>query len=203
MPRPFRALILCAALAACVAAPGAAQDKAPPPRAVEETESAWKKLAPAGAGFTVLIPGTAAAQTSAVPTAAGELQNHIFTLETPLAAYIVSYVEFPKPVTDPDQIKFLLDRGRDGGLKGGESTLRSEKEIKIDGYSGRELVMAMQGKLVGHARLYWVGRRLYQTVIVMNDTPANASSAALKLRGDVVSKFLNSFALADERAGAR
>ncbi|HEX5709318.1 MAG TPA: hypothetical protein VFX96_18600 [Pyrinomonadaceae bacterium] len=205
MQRPLSRIIMCAALVASAAVSAVAQGDPRPSAAVavEQNAAAWKKLAPAGSGFTALMPGTASEQTAPVKSARGDLQNHLFTLETPLAAYIVSYVEFPEPVTDPETIKRMLDGGRDSGLSSASATLRSEREIKIDGHPGREWVMGVQGKFVAHARAYWVKQRLYQALIIMEDAPANASAATLKLREDTVAKFLNSFALADEAAATR
>lgn len=194
MRRPLRIIALCAALAACLAATAPARGGATRQH-VETSAAAWKKLAPAGGGFSVLIPGTASQSASPVKTGAIELQNHLFTMETPLAAYIVSYIEFPEPVTDPDAIKNMLDSGRDGGIDSTKATLSSEKDIKLGAHHGREWVMAVQGKFVAHARAYWVERRLYQLLIVMMDAPANAPAADLKVRADATAKFFDSFAL--------
>ncbi len=203
MSRPLRKIFLCAALAACLAATAAAQGNPPPqPKDIETSPAAWKKLAPAGGGFSILIPGTAAETTTPIKTAGGELQNHVFTMETPLAAYIISYIDFPEPVTDPAAIKHMLDSGRDGGLASANATLRNEKDIKIDGHPGREWVMGVQGKFVAHARAYWVKQRLYQALIIMVDAPADASPATLKVRADATAKFFDSFTLAPPAAPA-
>lgn len=211
MRRRLSMLAACAALVAgsFAAAAHAQADPPPPPRpvapqpAVEETPAAWKKLAPAGGGFTALIPGTASEQTTPIKFAGGELTNHIFALETPLAAYIVSYADFPQEIADPEAIKRMLDGGRDSGLASTSATLRNERDIKIDGHPGREWVMAAEGKFVATARAYWVTRRLYQTVMVVSDAVPNPPAATVRLREAAAAKFLNSFALTAEAPGVR
>jgi hypothetical protein len=122
------------------------------------------------------------------------VENHLITLETEQAGYVVSYVQFPEEVTDPDTIKDMLDRGRDGGIASSGGTLKSEKEITLSGYSGREWQMEIPGGLVATARAYWVRQRLYQTVFIATPKVSD-SPEATKLRQEAGSKFLDSFGL--------
>jgi len=118
-------------------------------------------------------------------------------LETKLAGYVVSYVVFSDDVTDPARIKDLLDRGREGGLASSGATLKSEKEIKLNDYFGREWLMELPSGLSATARAYWVKRRLFQTVFVT--TPKSDDSPETKrLRQEAATKFLDSFTLSDD-----
>ncbi len=83
------------------------------------------------------MPGKPSEQTQALEGQPG-VENHLLMLETKLAGYVVSYVVFSNDVTDPARIKDLLDRGREGGLGSSGATLKSEKEIKLNDYFGRE-----------------------------------------------------------------
>lgn len=171
-----------------------AQQPAPP--AVVHTESGtWITVAPANAGFTVTMPAKPAENVQAVDGHPG-LENLILSLETKLAGYVVSSVQFPDEITDPGAIKLMLDRGREGGLESSKGRLRSEKEIKLGPYFGREWVVDLPGNLETTARAYWVKRRLYQTIFVV---AVNASELAgdTKLRRDAEAKFLDSFTLSD------
>ena len=156
----------------------------------------WVNVAPADAGFAVLMPSKPSEKGEAVEGHPG-VANHLMTLETKLAGYVVSYVQFPDDVTDPVAIKVMLDRGREGGITASKGELKSEKEIKLNGYFGREWVMELPGGLFATARAYWVKRRLYQTVFV---TAPNASDPpeVIKLRREVATKFLDSFTLSGE-----
>jgi len=99
-------------------------------------------------------------------------------------------------VTDPVQIKAMLDAGREGGVAASGGELSSEKEIKLNGYSGREWNMKLPGGLLATARAYWVKRRLYQTVFVMSPN-ASDTPEVMKVRQEAATKFLDSFTLND------
>jgi hypothetical protein len=165
------------------------------PAVVHPESSPWVKAAPPNSGFSVLIPGKPAEQAQPVEGHQG-LENHLLTLETEIGGYVVSYLEFADEVTEPDLVKAILDRGRQGGISSG-GELTSEREIKVNGYFGREWSLKLPGGFTATARAYWVKRRLYQTVFVK--TPkANDSSEVIKLRQQAETKFLDSFALIDD-----
>ncbi|MFN2497891.1 MAG: hypothetical protein ABR557_02280 [Pyrinomonadaceae bacterium] len=172
-----------------------AQQPPPAPVSVPLESGAWTNVTPAKAGFTILLPGKPSE--TAQPSSRPGIEYHLLTLETKLAGYVVSYVQFPDEVTDPAVIKGLLDRGRAGGVASSGGTLKSEKEIKLNDYLGREWLMELPGGLTATARAYWVKRTLYQTIFVT--TPKSDDSAEVKrLRQETASKFLNSFTLKTE-----
>jgi hypothetical protein len=153
----------------------------------------WVTVAPANAGFTALMPAKPAEKVTPVEGRPG-VENYLMTLETELAGYVLSYVQFPEEVTEPGAIKEMLDRGREGGIAASGGELKSEKEIKLNSYFGREWLMQLPGGYFGTVRAYWVKRRLYQTVFVT--TPkASDSPEIIKLRREAEIKFLDSFAL--------
>ena len=167
----------------------------PPASAVSQDSDTWVKVAPAGGGFTVLMPSKASEQVNPVE-GRPDVENHLVTLETELAGYVVSYVQFPDDVTDPVAIKEMLDRGREGGIKSSGGTLKSESEIKLNGYSGREWKMEIPGGVVATARAYWVRRRLYQAVFI-TAPKVGESPEIVKLRQEAGRKFFDSFALSE------
>ena len=160
---------------------------------VPADSSTWVNVAPVDAGFTILMPSKASEKVSPVDGHPG-IENHLITLETELAGYVVSYVQFADDVTDPEAIKAMLDRGREGGIASTGGQLKSEKEIQLSGYSGREWKMEIPGGLIATARAYWIKRRLYQTVFIISPK-ASDSPEVTKLRQEVGNKFLDSFAL--------
>jgi hypothetical protein len=166
------------------------------PATVHPESGTWINAAPGNTGFTVLMPAKPAEKVEAVEGSPG-VENHFLTLETKLASYIVSYVQFSDDITDPAAVKELLDRGREGGITSSRGKLISEKEINLGEYLGREWVMSLPGGLSATARAYWVTRRLYQTVFVI---PANANDSAevIQLRREAATKFLDSFALSGD-----
>ena len=154
----------------------------------------WQKIAPANGGFTILFPGKPEESASPVE-GRPNVENHVLTFETKTAGYVVSYVEFPDEITDPAKVKQILDNGREGGLAAGKAELVSEKDIKLNEYSGREWSLKMPGGLTAIARAYWVKRALYQTIFITS--PAESDSPeSIKTRDEAGAKFLNSFAMA-------
>lgn len=164
---------------------------------IERDPGAWKKFSPQGNSFTVSMPGAPSEETTSLDTKLGKIDNHMFSVSTSMAGYIVSYAEFPEVITDPDTIKRMLDGGRDQALSTAGAKLKSEKIIKLDEHSGREWAVEVQGSFVATARAYWVKRRLYQTIIVMMET-TNSTPEVVKLREQASAKFLDSFALGEK-----
>jgi hypothetical protein len=169
-----------------------AQQPAPTP--VPAASSAWVNVAPANVGFTVLMPSKASETVTPVEGHPG-VETHVLALETELAGYVVAYTEFAKDISDPVAIKLLLDRAREGGV--GQGQLKSEREIKLNAYFGREWTVEIPGGMFVTARAYWVKRRLYQTVFV-TAPKANDLPEVIKLRQELATKFLDSFTLSSE-----
>jgi hypothetical protein len=155
-------------------------------------------IAPANAGFSLLMPAKPSEKVTPVEGQPG-VENHILTLDTKLAAYVVLYTEFTDDVTDPAVIKEMLDRGREGGLAATGGKLTSEKEIKLNEYFGREWGLALPGGFSATARAYWVKRRLYQTIFVMVPNASDLPEVT-KLRQQAATKFLDSFTLIGDNA---
>jgi len=169
------------------------------PAAVHIETGPWINVAPANAGFTVLMPAKPSETVAEVKGRPG-VENHLMTLETQLGAYVVAYVQFAEEVTDPDTIKLMLDRGREGGIASSQGKLQSEKEIKLNEYLGREWIVEIPGGALATARAYWVKRRLYQTIFVASPKAAAEPPEVTKLRQDIATKFLDSFTLSGDDA---
>jgi hypothetical protein len=163
--------------------------------AVHSDSVTWVNVTPANGGFTVLMPAKPFESVEPVASRPG-VMNHTLWLETKLASYVVSYVEFPEDVTDPVLIKEILDRGREGGIRSSEAELKSETEIKLKGYFGREWSLKLPEGVLATARAYWVKRRLYQTLF-LTSPKASDTPEAVKLRQEAATKFLDSFTLVD------
>lgn len=180
-------LILGLALTFCLGASASAQQKE------------WEKFAPSGGGFSVLMPGKPTANDQEVPTPNGKLINRMFLLDAGESAYLVAYMDFPEPVSDPARIKAMLDSARDQAIAGTRGRLKEEKEIKLGEHTGREWFVALPGGLL-RARGYWVKQRVYQVVVLM---PEGKDAASESAREATMARFLNSFALTPETPGAK
>jgi hypothetical protein len=166
------------------------------PAALHPESGTWINVAPANAGFTIRMPGKPREKVEALE-GRPDVENHLLTLETKVAGYVTSFVQFPDDVTDPDTIKTLLDAGREGGLTSTHGKLISEKEIRLGEYVGREWAVSLPGGFSATTRAYWVKRRLYQTVFVIGAN-AGESVELAQLRQEAATKFLNSFALSGD-----
>ena len=166
------------------------------PAGVNVESGHWINVAPPNAGFVVLMPGKPSEATQPVEGHPG-MENHLLTLETEVGGYLVSYLEFTEETTDPEEIKRLLDRGREGGVAKSGGELVSETEIKLGSHFGREWILKLPRGMSATARAYWVKRRLYQTVFVKNPKETD-SQEIRKLRQQAEAKFLGSFSLRDD-----
>lgn len=175
---------------------------ATPPPAVESNAQAWKTSLSEGGGFTVLMPGQPAKEGHVVQTDAGPLPSFSLTLKTGMADYIVVYTDFPKTFADSNLLKSAYDSGRDNLLKSSSLTLVNERDISIDGYTGRQIAAEGKGRLLND-RIVAVGKRLYQVMIITRDY-RSGSPAGVKLYETNINKFLDSFKLVNpEAAGNR
>ena len=166
------------------------------PAVVQAESGRWVKVAPANSGFVIQLPAKPA-ETAQPLEERPDMENHVLTLETELAGYVVSYLQFPEDITDAALIKVMLDRGREGGIASSGGELVSETDIKLSGYFGREWNMKLPGGLAATARAYWVKRRLYQTVFVKSPK-ANDSPEVVRLRQQAETEFLDSFTVSDD-----
>ena len=153
----------------------------------------WVTVAPADAGFSVLMPSQPAEK--ADPLKGSNVQYRTFSLETSLGAgYVVSIAQFPDDITNEEDVNKLLDSGREGGLASTGGKLKSEKEIKLNQYLGREWLVDLPGGFSATSRAYWIKRRLYQIVFVV-EPKASDDAALLAVRQDAANKFFNSFSV--------
>ncbi|HEX7999862.1 MAG TPA: hypothetical protein VF528_15855 [Pyrinomonadaceae bacterium] len=151
-------------------------------RPIARPTDGWIRYSSNEGRFSVLLPVQPKVTSQPVDTAAGKLINNVIFSQTTMAAYAVSYADYPQNNADPQQV---LDSVRSGAITGIKGTLISGKNIMHKGYPGREFQASTEGALYT-SRIFLVNNRLYQMVVV---APANKSSA------DDINKFLTSFDL--------
>jgi hypothetical protein len=114
----------------------------------------------------------------------------MFGTESRNGGYVVGVADMPIPAGEPDRvIQDRLDGAVDGAVRNINGTNQKSSSITLAGkYPGRELTASIttpkQGQVRG--RIYLVGTRLYQVLIIGTDSFATASQA---------NEFLNSFQL--------
>ena len=138
--------------------------------------------------FKAKFPGTPTAQEQ---TASG-VKFKMFMTEARNGAYAIGVADMPIPANEPTElIEKRLDGARDGAIRNSNGTLQSSNPLTLAGkYPGREFTASItkptQGLLRG--RIYLVGARLYQVLVMGKDGYVNSAEA---------SAFLDSFQLVE------
>lgn len=140
--------------------------------------------------FSIAVPTTFQETEQSVETPVGPINIHTFTTEDENSAYVVAYSDYPVEIVQQSDPQMLLDSSRDGALTNLNGTIVSEEPIDLNGNPGRSLIIGATNpggdKAVINSRMYLVGNRLYQLLVV---TPEGQASD----RG--VNTFLESFTL--------
>jgi hypothetical protein len=112
-----------------------------------------------------------------------------FSVEDKNGAFVVTFADLPIPGDEgAELLEKRLDGSRDGMVGNIKAKLTGDKKIKLAGkYPGREVTADLPGKKgVIRARIYVVGKRLYQVMVIGTSDTANSGDAT---------KFLESFQL--------
>ncbi|MDO8646811.1 MAG: hypothetical protein Q7R70_00140 [Candidatus Diapherotrites archaeon] len=150
-------------------------------------ETPLKEFKPAGAGFSVLMPGTPQLQTQTMNTAIGPVDIKMYVLEKDNLGYTVGYTSYPEAAVSektPDQ---MLDGARDGAVANVFGTLTSEEILSINGNPAREFTITVKGGGI-RARIILVKNKLYMVLVA-----ASKDNIMKKQVGD----FLESFKLVE------
>jgi len=137
----------------------------PFPGSLAAANKAWKMVQPENGGFTCEMPGEAKKATQNVFTAAGPINVVTYSLEVPKGTYMVNATAIPRNAPAATTVQ-RLDGARDGAVKNVKGKLLSEKQIKLDRYPGRELLIEPRQGVYIHQRIFMVEDRLIQAVAV-------------------------------------
>ena len=156
-----------------------------------------EKFSPPGAGFSVLLPGKPKTEVQDLDTEIGKVTNHMYLVDAPGVSYAVMYAEFPAPITDPEVARAMFDNARILAVAAVRGDVKSESEITLSGYPGRELLVSMPGGLgMLRARMYMVEQFFYQAITL---SAPESKAETLKLREAEVKKFFDSFTLVADK----
>ncbi len=158
------------------------QKNTPPP-------IAWQPFTSGAGGFTISMPDEQKSDVLPMNTPVGVIDLHLFTVDLDDSAYIVGYSDYPESLVRNSSADVMLDGARDGAVANVGGKLLNERRLTLQGYPGRELwIEAEAGGQPGlvQARIYLVGRRLYQVLVAGSTTQFSESDAEF---------FLDSFEL--------
>lgn len=156
----------------------------PVPLGSKPATGGWIKYSSERGRFSVVMPTQPSPRDQPIDSAAGPTVNHVFMSVKGSAAFAVSYADYPQ-ASDSADPQVVLDNVRQGALNGIKGTLVSSRRIMHKGYPGREFQASTKGALYT-SRIYLVGNRLYQLVVV---APVGA------LSDTEINRFLTSFDL--------
>ena len=132
--------------------------------------SAWRKYVSEQGGFSIQLPGEPDVETDRVPTGAGEVDLHLYVVETEeKTAYFVSYTDYPRSVVSKSDPYRILAGAREATIRAQNGTLNSLYRLRLRDHPGMEFMadVVVGGRnAVLWARSYMVGRRLYQTFVM-------------------------------------
>lgn len=122
----------------------------------------------AGHGFTIRMPGTPQAQFQDVQIPGGTVGTGAWSsMLNSGAIYSVSFADYPEAVAKARPAKEFLDEGEAGLANQLRGTVRSKRDVTLDGNPGREFTVSSDNGEV-KARNYMVGRRLYTLLVLYN-----------------------------------
>lgn len=156
------------------------------PSYTPDTSASWQTVSESG--FSIQMPGTPSKNEQSIPSAAGPLPIHMYTLSHGYEGYITGYTEYPDYVFSAAEPEDLLDGAQQGAITNVQGQVTSQRKISINGNPGREIVGTSPSKNIGFtARVYLVKPRMYMLVYTQFDQTKPISEHG--------KKFLDSFQL--------
>ena len=157
--------------------------------AYAQENSAWTSFTSAEGRFTVLMPAKPNTEVKDTNTAQGNLALHLFSAANDNGYFLISYNDFPN--VDETNVQTALEAGRTGAIESMGGELVSERKISIGNNPGLEFrakKISEGPEIIANARLYFVGHRLYQLLVLAYKPHADSPD---------IQKFLTSFELAN------
>ncbi|MBY0459567.1 MAG: hypothetical protein K2V38_19780 [Gemmataceae bacterium] len=137
--------------------------------------------------FSAVFPGT---PKETDQTTAG-VKVKMFAVESRNGMCGVAVSDMPIPAGEPaDVTQGRLDGARDGAVRNVGGALKTSSPVTLGGHPGREFTATITSPAAGflRSRVYLVGTRMYQVVVVGTESYANSAECT---------NFLNSLKLLD------
>lgn len=151
-------------------------------------------------GFKVYFPKRPEKQIKAVPNSISDEQLVIHSANSPAAFYGVTYQDSPTVLTNESDRNINIERQKTLILQEIEAKLKSEKEITVGNYTGKEYEFS-NGKTKTTMRIFFVEQRLFrllivttEPIVVVSSEPDGKKSLQIqKLNDSSIKKFYDSF----------
>ncbi len=126
---------------------------------------------PPGETFSVASPQPLATEQETLETELGDIEIFSFTTEVEGVVYAVAYSDYPEAIAADLDPQRVLDGSRDGAVANVQGRLIQERAVTLGEHPGRELTIEANPNTEDRAqvrvRLYLVGSRLYQVLVVV------------------------------------
>ncbi|HLF26060.1 MAG TPA: hypothetical protein VJG32_06980 [Anaerolineae bacterium] len=152
----------------------------------------WKEFSSSAGGFAVSFPGQPQEETQSVPTAAGDIEMHLFTLDQGNQGYVVGYFDLPESLLGLTDAATLLQGAMEGAFGNVGGSIESQRDVTLNGFTGLEAggSFSYEGENgTMKARAYLVNERVFQVYAAgRTDTSGSAD----------IDRFLDSFKLTSD-----
>jgi hypothetical protein len=125
----------------------------------------WRELSVPEGRFAVLLPGRALRESRTLNTPAGALTMTMYAFSLKQGTMGVAYTDYPAAAFAAEHGRKQLDAARDALLRNIAGSARSEEDISIDGFPGRQVYAEGRAGVL-KARFVVAGNRLYQIAYV-------------------------------------
>ncbi len=126
----------------------------------------WKQVMSKDGGYSITMPDEPMDDTRPFDIPSGSVDFRINSMTAKGVYYGVGYGDYPSQAIGTKTPKDLLDELRDAALKAFLVKMNAEKDITLNGHPGREVEYENPDGLVGKARVYIVGKRMYVVGVV-------------------------------------
>jgi hypothetical protein len=133
---------------------------------VRASAQTWTEYRPAGVGFSLEMPGQWTADVKDIDTAIGLVKGYMASIEMEGRAYLSMYIPYPPDRVRGKPVQPILDGARDGAVSNVHGHLRSEEQVTVGNFAGRQLVIDAPNDLVLVHKFFMMDAILVQAVVV-------------------------------------
>jgi hypothetical protein len=150
----------------------------------EPVDKQWSKIAPVGAGFQVMFPGTPKESSKPPNVKDPSYATQLLTWEASKTnLYIVSYVDLPTPVPKDRESK-VLESIRDGREKHLKGDVVKDGIVIRGKLTGRQFTIKIAAGMYYRSVIFLKNSRAYQVYVLGSEKEVTGKDAE---------RFLNSF----------
>lgn len=125
----------------------------------------WIEFRPAGAGYSVELPGEWRPSTQDVPSAFGPLKARRAAVTVGRRTFITMSIVYPEAALRAQPADTMLDGTRDGLVANVKGKLRSEQRLTVNDLPAREIVIDAPNNLVVVARYMLLRNVMVQALL--------------------------------------